>query len=158
MVVSWLTSQFRARPKPQPKRGAPIASYTMGTDPTGLGGNARGDMGNSKAPFNRNPCSPQEIRSYRQTASECVRGTIRNRRAGALSWAAALRQLRGEVGRARELAEIDLALTTEEILPFFRSHAMILRGWALVGQGQGEEGIAQLREGARCLSRNRSRP
>src|SRR5260370_22620580 len=24
---------------------------------------------------------------------------------------------------------------------------MILRGWALVGQGQGEEGIAQLREG-----------
>ena len=68
-------------------------------------------------------------------------------RAGALSWAAALHQLRGEVGRARELAEIDLALTTEEILPFFRSHAMILRGWALVGQGQGEEGIAQLREG-----------
>ena len=24
---------------------------------------------------------------------------------------------------------------------------MILRGWALVGQGQGEEGIAQLRDG-----------
>jgi hypothetical protein len=44
-MVSWLTSQFQARPKPQPKRGAPIASYTMGTDPTGLGGNARGDIG-----------------------------------------------------------------------------------------------------------------
>src|SRR5580692_4069217 len=41
-MVSWLTSQFQARPKPQPKKGAPIASYTMGTDPTALGGNARG--------------------------------------------------------------------------------------------------------------------
>ena len=27
-AVAWLTSQFRARPKPQPKKGAPIASYT----------------------------------------------------------------------------------------------------------------------------------
>ena len=31
-AVAWLTSQFRARPKPQPKKGAPIASYTMGPD------------------------------------------------------------------------------------------------------------------------------
>jgi predicted ATPase len=68
-------------------------------------------------------------------------------RAGALSWAAALHQLRGEVGRAREVAETDLALTTEEILPFFRSHAVIFRGWALFRQGQSEEGIVQLREG-----------
>ena len=28
-----------------------------------------------------------------------------------------------------------------------RSHAMILRGWALVGQGQGEEGHRSVREG-----------
>jgi class 3 adenylate cyclase/predicted ATPase len=68
-------------------------------------------------------------------------------RAGALSWAAALHQLRGEVGRARELAETDLALTTEEMLPFFRAHAIVFRGWALVAQGQREEGIALLREG-----------
>jgi predicted ATPase len=68
-------------------------------------------------------------------------------RAGALSWAAALHQLRGKVERAREVAETDLALTTEEMLPFFRAHAIVLRGWALVGQGQCEEGIAQLREG-----------
>ena len=68
-------------------------------------------------------------------------------RAGALSWAAALHQLRGEVGQTRELAETDLAVTTEEMLPFFRAHAMVLRGWALVEQGQCEEGIAQLREG-----------
>jgi predicted ATPase len=68
-------------------------------------------------------------------------------RAGALAWAAALHQLRGEVGRARDMAELDLALTTDQIIPFFRSHAVILRGWALVGQGQSEEGIAQLHEG-----------
>jgi predicted ATPase len=68
-------------------------------------------------------------------------------RAGALSWAAALHQLRGEVGRAREVAETDLVLTTEQMLPFFRSHAIVLRGWALVEQGQCEEGIAQLGEG-----------
>jgi predicted ATPase len=68
-------------------------------------------------------------------------------RAGALAWAAALHQLRGEVGRAREVAEIDLVLTTDEIIPFFRSQVVILRGWALVGQGQGEEGIPQLHQG-----------
>ena len=45
------------------------------------------------------------------------------------------------------MAETDLALTTDEMLPFFRSHAIVLRGWALVEQGQSEEGIAQLREG-----------
>jgi class 3 adenylate cyclase/predicted ATPase len=68
-------------------------------------------------------------------------------RASALSWAAALHQLRGEVGRAREVAEITLAITTEEIIPFFRAHGVMLRGSALVGEGQGEEGIAELREG-----------
>jgi class 3 adenylate cyclase/predicted ATPase len=68
-------------------------------------------------------------------------------RAGALSWVAALHQLRGEVGRAREAAEAGLVLTTEEMIPFFRSHAVILGGWVLVQQGQWEEGITQLREG-----------
>jgi HK97 family phage portal protein len=41
-MVSWLTSRFRGQP--QQKKGAPIASYTMGNDPTGLSGNARGDI------------------------------------------------------------------------------------------------------------------
>jgi predicted ATPase len=68
-------------------------------------------------------------------------------RVTALTWAAALHQLRGEVGRAREVAEIALAITTEEIIPFFRAHAVMLRGWALVGEGRGEEGIAELRQG-----------
>jgi predicted ATPase len=45
------------------------------------------------------------------------------------------------------VAEADLALATEQIIPFFAAHAMVLRGWVLVERGQREEGIARLREG-----------
>jgi predicted ATPase len=65
----------------------------------------------------------------------------------ALSWAAALHQLRREVGRTRDAAESGLALATEQLIPFFGAQAMVLRGWALVEQGQCEEGTARLREG-----------
>jgi predicted ATPase len=65
----------------------------------------------------------------------------------ALSWRAALHQLRREVARTRDVAEAALALATEQIIPFFSAHAMVLRGWALVEQGRCEEGIAQLRHG-----------
>jgi predicted ATPase len=65
----------------------------------------------------------------------------------ALSWTAALHQLRGDAGRAREVAERDLALATEQIIPFFAAHAMVLRGWAIAEEGRLEEGIARLREG-----------
>jgi predicted ATPase len=65
----------------------------------------------------------------------------------ALSWAAALHQLCREVGRTLEVAEADLALSTEQVLPFFAAHAVVLRGWALVKRGQCDEGIARLREG-----------
>jgi predicted ATPase len=67
--------------------------------------------------------------------------------AWALSWAAALRQLRREVGRVRELADADLMLSTEQVIPFFAGHAMVLCGWAHVEDGQSEEGIARLVEG-----------
>ena len=65
----------------------------------------------------------------------------------ALSWTAALHQLRREAGRALEVAEADLALTTEQIIPFFAAHAMVLRGWALAERGEFDEGIARLHEG-----------
>ena len=65
----------------------------------------------------------------------------------ARGWTAALHQLRGETRRTQELAEILLAFATEQVFPFFAAHALVFRGWALVQQGQGEEGIAQLREG-----------
>ncbi len=65
----------------------------------------------------------------------------------ALGWTAALHQLRGEARRALELAETSLALATEQGFPFLAGLAMVVRGWALVKQGQCEEGITQLREG-----------
>jgi predicted ATPase len=65
----------------------------------------------------------------------------------ALGWTAALHQLRGETRRTQELAETTLALATEQVFPFFIAHAMALCGWALVKQGQSNEGVAQLREG-----------
>ena len=65
----------------------------------------------------------------------------------ALSWIAALYQLRREVGRVRELAEADVTLATEQVIPFFGAHGMVLRGWALVAEGHRAAGVAQLRDG-----------
>jgi hypothetical protein len=61
----------------------------------------------------------------------------------ALSWAA-LHQLRHEVEQAQDLSEADLALATEQAIPFFVAHGAVLRGWTLVERGRQEEGIAQL--------------
>ena len=65
MVVSWLTSQFRTGPKQQPKKGAPIASYTMGTDPTALGGNAHGDVTQFRDTFQPTTASRSRTRGWR---------------------------------------------------------------------------------------------
>jgi predicted ATPase len=67
--------------------------------------------------------------------------------AAALSWDAALHQLRREAGQTLEAAKADLALTTEQIIPFFAAQGMVLRGWALVEQGRCDEGTAGLRAG-----------
>ena len=40
-----------------------------------------------------------------------------------------------------------IALSTEQGFPFWLAWGTILRGWALAEQGQGEEGIAQMRQG-----------
>jgi predicted ATPase len=65
----------------------------------------------------------------------------------ALSFAAMLHQLRGEVALCRERAEAALALATEQLLPYWAAHAMVLGRWALVKQGQVEEGLPLLRAG-----------
>src|SRR6516162_8883386 len=65
----------------------------------------------------------------------------------ALSWTAALHQLRGETKRTRELAERLLAFATEQVFPFLAAQAMVFRGWALVELGQGNRGLAQVRAG-----------
>jgi predicted ATPase len=65
----------------------------------------------------------------------------------ALSFAAMLHQLRGEVALCRERAESALALASEQVLPYWAAYAKALSGWALVEEGQEEEGLALLRAG-----------
>jgi predicted ATPase len=65
----------------------------------------------------------------------------------ALIWTVALHQLRGETRQTQELAEASLALAIEQGFPFLAAVAMVFRGWAMVEQGESEEGIAQLRQG-----------
>jgi predicted ATPase len=62
-------------------------------------------------------------------------------------WAVALHGLRREVQVAQEWAEALIALSSEQGLPFFLAQGVIMRGWALAEQGQGEESIAQIRQG-----------
>jgi len=73
-----------------------------------------------------------------------------------LSWAAALHLLRREAQTVQERAEATLALTNEHAIAFFAAHGMVLRGWALVEQGQGQEGVAQVRRGSAAYRATRA--
>ncbi len=64
----------------------------------------------------------------------------------ALVWAAWLHQFRREPQAARRHAEAAIALCAEQGFPMFMSMGAILRGWALVQEGCGEEGSAQMRQ------------
>ena len=64
-----------------------------------------------------------------------------------LSFSAALHQLRGEAARTREVAERDLALATEQIIPFFAAHAMhgrFTEGFALPDLAAARSLLAEL--------------
>ena len=65
----------------------------------------------------------------------------------ALSFTAMLHQYRWEGQAAQERAEAVIALSTEQGFPYWLTFGTILRGWVLAEQGQGEEGIAQIRQG-----------
>ncbi len=65
--------------------------------------------------------------------------------AWALSHAAYLHLLRGEIALCLEWAEAALALATEQMLPHFAAYAMVCSGWALVKKGYAERGLARLR-------------
>ncbi|MEW6127834.1 MAG: AAA family ATPase [Acidobacteriota bacterium] len=62
-------------------------------------------------------------------------------------FAAILHQLRREARLAEGCAEAAITVTSEHGLVMYHAHAMIARGWALVEQGQLEEGIEQIRQG-----------
>jgi len=67
--------------------------------------------------------------------------------AHALLFAAILHQLRREERLAQEYAEAGLAVASEHGLVMYQAQATIIRGWALIGQGQPEEAIEQMRQG-----------
>jgi class 3 adenylate cyclase/predicted ATPase len=67
--------------------------------------------------------------------------------ARALSWAALLHQYRREGPLAQQRAEACMTLATEHGLVARLALGTLLRGAALARQGQGEEGIAQIRQG-----------
>ena len=58
-----------------------------------------------------------------------------------------LHQLRREVQATQEQAEAEMVLAHEHDFGFMLGEATFLRGWALAEQGQGEAGIAQMRQG-----------
>jgi class 3 adenylate cyclase/predicted ATPase len=68
-----------------------------------------------------------------------------------LAWvqcvAASVSQYRRDVPAMHEHAEAAVALSTEQGFPLWATQGTIFRGWALAMQGQGEEGMAQVRHG-----------
>jgi len=62
-------------------------------------------------------------------------------------WAAHVSQLRRDVRAVYEHAEAVVALATEQGFPLWAAMGTSLRGWALARQGQGEQGLAQVRQG-----------
>src|SRR5207249_4153846 len=68
-----------------------------------------------------------------------------------LAWArcqaAYVYQFHRDVPAVHEQAEAAVALSTEQGFPFWAAAGTILRGWALAMRGQGEEGMAQVRQG-----------
>jgi predicted ATPase/class 3 adenylate cyclase len=71
--------------------------------------------------------------------------------ANVLYWAARVHQFRREGAEAQKRAEALLAFSTEQGFPVWLAFGTILQGWALAVQRQGEEGIAQLRQGLAAL-------
>ena len=65
----------------------------------------------------------------------------------ALGIAAWFHSVRREGQVARERAEAVMTLSTEQGFPYWLAGGTIYRGWALAEQGQGEEGITQMRQG-----------
>jgi predicted ATPase len=71
--------------------------------------------------------------------------------AATLSYAAVLHQFRREEASVQQMAEALIALSTEQGDAERLARGTILRGWALFVQGQGAEGIVQMRQGLAAL-------
>jgi class 3 adenylate cyclase/predicted ATPase len=69
----------------------------------------------------------------------------------ALTCAALCHQFRREVHCTQECAEAAISLSQEQGFAQWMAMSSIMRGWALVHQGQAQEGIAQIHQGLRAL-------
>jgi class 3 adenylate cyclase/predicted ATPase len=69
----------------------------------------------------------------------------------ALNWAARFHQFRREESAAQQCADASLHLATEQGFPLYAARGAIVRGWALVQQGQPEEGMAQMHQSLHAL-------
>src|SRR5262249_61021719 len=61
--------------------------------------------------------------------------------------AAMFHQFRRDVRCTHERTEAAMTLAKEQGFPFWMANGTLLRGWALVQQGQAQEGMAQLTHG-----------
>jgi predicted ATPase len=62
-------------------------------------------------------------------------------------WVAWVAQVRRDVPAVHEHAEAAVALSREQGFPLWAATGTTLRGWAMAMQGQGEAGLAQVRQG-----------
>jgi predicted ATPase len=62
-------------------------------------------------------------------------------------WAAYLHHRRREIQAVQALAAALLTLATAQEFPLYAGHGACWQGWALAMQGQGEAGLAQMRQG-----------
>src|SRR5262249_45758839 len=65
---------------------------------------------------------------------------------------ASIAQYRRDVPAVHAHAEAAVALATEQGFPQWATQGTCLRGWALAQRGQGEEGLAQVRQGIAAWS------
>ena len=65
----------------------------------------------------------------------------------ALYLAATLHQLRRDGQATHEWAEAAIALSREQLFPYWLAVGRITRGWALANHGQAEEGLEEIRQG-----------
>jgi predicted ATPase len=70
-----------------------------------------------------------------------------NTRALALQFAACLRQFRREIHAAQRLAETAMTLATDYALGHWLGQSMILHGWAIAQQEEGQAGLQQMCDG-----------
>ncbi len=68
-----------------------------------------------------------------------------------LTWLAILHQCRRDVPQAQALAEEAIALSRDQGFPFWLAVATLVWGWALIEQGQYEEGMAQIGGGVTAM-------